>query len=894
MAVVLLESVSLTGNSEPTAAVESDNEVLPQQVVCLLEEIKVLQAALDEVREKIDRLMNGSRPDDRRSAPTRSIVSMPVDPTAKDFAKRINNIEPDDLPDEISEQVRSTVAVRLRESQGQGVNSLTHQQRPDETVSDLSANGKGHSVQQSLWDAFEEPSEPEIVATVNGSGEERPKEETDRKTPYTFNDFQAFFEQQRSESITAEEWKAHFHWLIESKDTFLEGLARDHNAKQLTAIAMRFGIFDARRNNKSQNAESIYRAMLQQYILGSSFQWQPMSETIEEAATRQVEAITDEAIAEERERIAAQRAEREKALSAPETVGEFRRFLVHRSSEDLSDEQMAKWDALEAEVSRKARKETRQNDSVEQFRSEELGSISFHIIEGFHDKRQVPLHIVQMSTRVERATFNELKVKAKQLGGWWSSFKKATAGFQFLSRESADKFVSLTQGDADSSEEQLAKKLFKMDNASERLQTVAETLETRAHGILAADETKLKNTTRRASMAAGQRANAFGDLAAAKTLRSISDSLEAGKATYLDRIWNAKQIETLKHLLSQARRDRIRHQLAKEGHDQRGHGWNLRYDDLEGEPYQDADVRHAKYPTPYLYKNHLVQAIASLSNTPGVKQVSAKMQKLVQRVSAEQDFVEFTDKHEVALLEDFLGRAKAAGHNVYWFDHCLDSYKRLRSANIYNDHELRMALRELIPHLTQTEGDDPVTRAEDELRGKKLDSFFPTPKPIIQKMLQQADIQPTDRVLEPSAGKGDILDLIRREHPDVDLQAIERNRTLQDILTAKGHGTIVEYGDFLEHQGEYNKIVMNPPFEKGQDIDHVRHAYELLADGGRLISVMCKGPFFRTDAKSQEFREWLDLLDHEIENLPEDAFQSVESFRQTGVQTVLVTIEKSQ
>lgn len=151
MAAVLLESVSLTGNSEPTAAVESDNEVLPQQVVCLLEEIEVLQAALDEVREKIDRLMNGSRPDDRRSASLRSIVSMPVDPTAKDFAKRINNIEPNDLPDEIPEQVRSTVAVRLRESQGQGVNSLTHQQRPDKTVSDLSANGKGHSVQQSLW-----------------------------------------------------------------------------------------------------------------------------------------------------------------------------------------------------------------------------------------------------------------------------------------------------------------------------------------------------------------------------------------------------------------------------------------------------------------------------------------------------------------------------------------------------------------------------------------------------------------------------------------------------------------------------------------------------------------------------------------------------------------------
>jgi len=86
---------------------------------------------------------------------------------------------------------------------------------------------------------------------------------------------------------------------------------------------------------------------------------------------------------------------------------------------------------------------------------------------------------------------------------------------------------------------------------------------------------------------------------------------------------------------------------------------------------------------------------------------------------------------------------------------------------------------------------------------------------------------------------------------------------------------------------------MNPPFENSADIDHVRHAYELLSVGGRLVSVMCKGPFFRSDAKSREFREWLDGLDHEVEELPEDAFQGVEAFRQTGVQTCLVTIDKA-
>ena len=54
-----------------------------------------------------------------------------------------------------------------------------------------------------------------------------------------------------------------------------------------------------------------------------------------------------------------------------------------------------------------------------------------------------------MDQRVERSTFNELKRKASMLGGWYSSFKKADAGFQFKSEDVAQRFVSLSAGDAD-------------------------------------------------------------------------------------------------------------------------------------------------------------------------------------------------------------------------------------------------------------------------------------------------------------------------------------------------------------------------------------------------------------------------------------------------------------
>ena len=55
---------------------------------------------------------------------------------------------------------------------------------------------------------------------------------------------------------------------------------------------------------------------------------------------------------------------------------------------------------------------------------------------------------------------------------------------------------------------------------------------------------------------------------------------------------------------------------------------------------------------------------------------------------------------------------------------------------------------------------------------------------------------------------------------------------------------------FLQTTGKYDKIIMNPPFENGQDIDHIRHAYSLLNDGGRVVCIMSEGTFYRNDKKS--------------------------------------------
>ena len=46
--------------------------------------------------------------------------------------------------------------------------------------------------------------------------------------------------------------------------------------------------------------------------------------------------------------------------------------------------------------------------------------------------------------------------------------------------------------------------------------------------------------------------------------------------------------------------------------------------------------------------------------------------------------------------------------------------------------------------------------------------------------------------------------------------------------------------DFLSYAPtgvRYDRIVMNPPFEKRQDTRHIDHALDLLAPGGRLVAI---------------------------------------------------------
>lgn len=176
---------------------------------------------------------------------------------------------------------------------------------------------------------------------------------------------------------------------------------------------------------------------------------------------------------------------------------------------------------------------------------------------------------------------------------------------------------------------------------------------------------------------------------------------------------------------------------------------------------------------------------------------------------------------------------------------------------------------------------------------KKQYQFFSTPRPIAEKMCELAELDSTCIVLEPSCGKGDLADVIY-EAGVKELVGLELNREMEKHLTGKPYATLtgIDFLEFVKDPGiktPWTRIVMNPPFSRQQDIDHILTAYGILRPGGILVSVVSESPFFRSNKKSVDFRAFLDEHEAVIVPLEEGAFKE----SGTMVRTRLVKIVKS-
>lgn len=237
-------------------------------------------------------------------------------------------------------------------------------------------------------------------------------------------------------------------------------------------------------------------------------------------------------------------------------------------------------------------------------------------------------------------------------------------------------------------------------------------------------------------------------------------------------------------------------------------------------------------------------------------------------------------------------------------DHYLESvfknntatFKQLGITSVYNWSRAISQRGELLQHFPsagiyqRSEQQNQLEEMEMKIKGMKIPGFFPTPKDLIEELLSLADIESGNSILEPSAGKGDILDAIKNEYAgEVTLSACEINPTLREFLTLKGYKVLGS--NFLELNQKFDRIIMNPPFESGQDAAHVRHALSLLNRDGRVVAIMGEGVFFRKFNKEKEFREMLMEKNAYVSEPIKEAFKN--AFNQTGITVRIVVINEN-
>jgi Domain of unknown function (DUF4942) len=102
--------------------------------------------------------------------------------------------------------------------------------------------------------------------------------------------------------------------------------------------------------------------------------------------------------------------------------------------------------------------------------------------------------------------------------------------------------------------------------------------------------------------------------------------------------------------------------------------------------------------------------------------------------------------------------------------------------------------------------------------------LYPTPRALFYQLMDGKRFI-DGRILEPSAGKGDLVKHIYELNRNAHVDAIENDPRLASLLM--GDGISVVWDDFLTYETfkEYDYIVMNPPFSNG--VDHVLKALEL-------------------------------------------------------------------
>lgn len=134
-------------------------------------------------------------------------------------------------------------------------------------------------------------------------------------------------------------------------------------------------------------------------------------------------------------------------------------------------------------------------------------------------------------------------------------------------------------------------------------------------------------------------------------------------------------------------------------------------------------------------------------------------------------------------------------------------------------------------------------------------SLFPTPVPVIDELIDELKTYLPDpengqyRLLEPHGGTGAIARRLLQEFPRSTVDVVEIDPINIRVLKEQGFSPI--HADFLtlDLTGGYDAVVMNPPFNGTEYVDHIEKALSLVAANGCVVTVAPASLMFSSENK---------------------------------------------
>lgn len=246
-----------------------------------------------------------------------------------------------------------------------------------------------------------------------------------------------------------------------------------------------------------------------------------------------------------------------------------------------------------------------------------------------------------------------------------------------------------------------------------------------------------------------------------------------------------------------------------------------------------------------------------------------------------------------AEVMNILQRCRTEGSNLYLPNEQLPRNLYQRVDEVLRDLGGHWVGRKTKAHVFDAENPDDLLDAVLSTgcyTSSKDYDFFWTGENEANRVIELAEIQPSMRILEPSAGRGALALPAAQAAGNLSfVTCIELMGRNADVLHKLGFPTVYRR-DFLEIEPDpiYDRVVMNPPFSKQNDIRHIRHAMNFLKPDGRLVAISSVGWEQRMNSRlADEFRNLMHEVNADIQKIAAGAF----SHAGTQVATRIITMD---